>query len=236
MSNFAVDVVEARAARSSGDRRAGARRRAPRVDLRGRWRRPRATLAAHLHELGVRRGDTVLTLVGNQPDWVAAMVACFRQGYVVLPCNEQLRAKDLRAAARRLPAGAGGLRRAQRDGAARRRLGRARRSGCPGAARPGPRATPPPPRRPRAARSLPDHVHERHRGRAEGRRPRPALPRRPARCRPSTGSRRSPATSSGAPPPAAGASPRATRSSHRGSAAPRRCCTTRASIPPSGWT
>ena len=24
------------------------------------------------------------------------MVACFRQGYVVLPCNEQLRAKDLR--------------------------------------------------------------------------------------------------------------------------------------------
>ena len=24
------------------------------------------------------------------------MVACFRQGYVVLPCTEQLRAKDLR--------------------------------------------------------------------------------------------------------------------------------------------
>src|SRR4051812_50146917 len=24
------------------------------------------------------------------------MVACFRQGYVALPCNEQLRAKDLR--------------------------------------------------------------------------------------------------------------------------------------------
>ena len=43
----------------------------------------------------MRRGDTVLTLVGNQPAWVAAMVACFRQGYVVLPCNEQLRAKDL---------------------------------------------------------------------------------------------------------------------------------------------
>ena len=38
----------------------------------------------------------VLTLVGNAPDWVVAMVACFRQGYVVLPCNEQLRAKDLR--------------------------------------------------------------------------------------------------------------------------------------------
>jgi acyl-coenzyme A synthetase/AMP-(fatty) acid ligase len=49
-----------------------------------------------MHERGVRRGDTVLTLAGNQPDWVVAMVACFRQGYVVLPCNEQLRAKDLR--------------------------------------------------------------------------------------------------------------------------------------------
>src|SRR3954452_5391847 len=53
------------------------------------------TLAAHLHAAGVRRGDVVLTLAGNQPDWVVAMVACFRQGYVVLPCTEQLRAKDL---------------------------------------------------------------------------------------------------------------------------------------------
>ena len=33
--------------------------------------------------------------MGNQPDWVIAMVACFRQGHVVLACNEQLRAKDL---------------------------------------------------------------------------------------------------------------------------------------------
>jgi acyl-coenzyme A synthetase/AMP-(fatty) acid ligase len=54
------------------------------------------TMAAHLHERGVRRGDVVLTLAGNQPDWVVAMVACFRQGYAVLPCTEQLRAKDLR--------------------------------------------------------------------------------------------------------------------------------------------
>lgn len=53
------------------------------------------TMAAHLHQQGVRRGDVVLTLVGNQPDWVVAMCACFRQGYVVLPCTEQLRAKDL---------------------------------------------------------------------------------------------------------------------------------------------
>ncbi|HMJ36095.1 MAG TPA: AMP-binding protein [Baekduia sp.] len=53
-------------------------------------------MAARLHALGVRRGDTVLTLAGNRPDWVVAMVTCFRQGYVVLPCTEQLRAKDLR--------------------------------------------------------------------------------------------------------------------------------------------
>ncbi len=62
----------------------------------GEVARAARTLAAHLHERGVRRGDVVLTLVGNQPDWVVAMVACFRQGYVVLPCNEQLRAHDLR--------------------------------------------------------------------------------------------------------------------------------------------
>src|SRR4029077_11816657 len=54
-----------------------------------------AGLAATLAEHGVRRGDVVLTLVGNRPEWVLAMVACFRSGIVVLPCSEQLRAKDL---------------------------------------------------------------------------------------------------------------------------------------------
>jgi len=53
------------------------------------------TVAAHLAERGVRRGDVVMTLVGNRPEWVLTMVACFRQGFVVLPCTEQLRAKDL---------------------------------------------------------------------------------------------------------------------------------------------
>ena len=38
----------------------------------------------------------VLTLIGNRPEWVLTMLACFRQGYVVLPCTEQLRPKDLR--------------------------------------------------------------------------------------------------------------------------------------------
>ena len=37
-----------------------------------------------------------MTLIGNRPEWVLAMVACFRLGAVVLPCTEQLRSKDLR--------------------------------------------------------------------------------------------------------------------------------------------
>ena len=37
-----------------------------------------------------------MTLIGNRPEWVLTMVACFRLGAVALPCNEQLRAKDLR--------------------------------------------------------------------------------------------------------------------------------------------
>jgi acetyl-CoA synthetase len=54
------------------------------------------TLADALAGRGVGRGDVVLTLVGNRPAWVLAMVACFRLGAVVLPCTEQLRARDLR--------------------------------------------------------------------------------------------------------------------------------------------
>jgi acyl-coenzyme A synthetase/AMP-(fatty) acid ligase len=62
----------------------------------GEVARASAALAAALHGHGVRRGQVVLTLVGNRPEWVSTMVACFRAGYVVLPCTEQLRAKDLR--------------------------------------------------------------------------------------------------------------------------------------------
>jgi acyl-coenzyme A synthetase/AMP-(fatty) acid ligase len=95
MPNFAVTVVE-----SAPPRRLALVELA-RDGARSEWSfgevaRAARTLAAHLHERGVRRGDVVLTLVGNTPDWVVAMVACFRQGFVVLPCNEQLRAKDLR--------------------------------------------------------------------------------------------------------------------------------------------
>src|SRR5687767_10072723 len=94
MGNFAVDVVQA----APADRLAIvelARDGARREWSFGAVAQAAHGLAAQLHALGVRRGDTVLTLVGNQPAWVAAMVASFRQGYVVLPCNEQLRAKDL---------------------------------------------------------------------------------------------------------------------------------------------
>jgi acetyl-CoA synthetase len=35
-------------------------------------------------------------LIGNRPEWVLSMVACFRIGAVALACNEQLRARDLR--------------------------------------------------------------------------------------------------------------------------------------------
>jgi len=55
-----------------------------------------ARLAGALTRRGVGRGDVVLTLIGNRPEWVLSMCACFRIGAVVLPCSEQLRAKDLR--------------------------------------------------------------------------------------------------------------------------------------------
>ncbi len=56
-----------------------------------------ARLAGSLLRRGVRRGETVMTVVGNRPEWVLAMVACFRLGAVALPCTEQLRGPDLRA-------------------------------------------------------------------------------------------------------------------------------------------
>jgi acyl-coenzyme A synthetase/AMP-(fatty) acid ligase len=44
---------------------------------------------------GVRRGDVVMTLVGNRIEWVLSMLACWRMGAVALPCNKQLRRHDL---------------------------------------------------------------------------------------------------------------------------------------------
>ena len=58
-----------------------------------------ARLAGALARRGVNRGDVVLTLMGNQPEWAYAMVACWRLGAAALPCSEQLRPADLRARA-----------------------------------------------------------------------------------------------------------------------------------------
>ncbi|HEX2070888.1 MAG TPA: AMP-binding protein [Thermoleophilaceae bacterium] len=55
------------------------------------------TLAGTLVASGVSRGDVVMTLIGNRPEWVHTMVACWRIGAVALPCTEQLRPADLRA-------------------------------------------------------------------------------------------------------------------------------------------
>jgi acetyl-CoA synthetase len=98
--NFIEDVVEAFPA---------ARRALIEVDARGE------THVHHFGELfarsaglsgafaarGVERGDVVMTLVGSRVEWVLAMLACWRMGAVTLPCNPQLRRKDLelRAAA-----------------------------------------------------------------------------------------------------------------------------------------
>jgi acyl-coenzyme A synthetase/AMP-(fatty) acid ligase len=54
-----------------------------------------ARMAGAIADRGAGRGDVVMTLIGNRPEWVLTMVACFRLGAVVLPCTEQLRAKDL---------------------------------------------------------------------------------------------------------------------------------------------
>src|SRR5579875_2131189 len=93
--NFARDVVDAAPAHARAlveISRDGARREFTFGEVSGAAARLAGTFAGH----GVRRGDVVLTLIGNRPQWVLAMVACFRIGAIVLPCNEQLRADDLR--------------------------------------------------------------------------------------------------------------------------------------------
>jgi len=94
--NFARDVVDA----ADPARRAlvavaadGGREEISFGEVADRSARLAGTLAAR----GVGRGDVVMTLVGNRPEWVYAMVACFRLGAVVLPCTKQLRAHDLHA-------------------------------------------------------------------------------------------------------------------------------------------
>jgi acyl-coenzyme A synthetase/AMP-(fatty) acid ligase len=54
-----------------------------------------AGLSGAMAARGVERGDVVVTLVGSRIEWVLAMLACFRMGAVALPCNPQLRRRDL---------------------------------------------------------------------------------------------------------------------------------------------
>ena len=189
--NFARDVVDA------APRRSPARSSSWRATARGASgasaRSPTRRAASPAPSPpACSRGDVVMTLIGNRPEWVCAMVACFRIGAVVLPCTEQLRAKDLRL----------------RLDAARPRARRLRTSATPAswrrAAGPAADASPGDPRRgalrgragagrrARPARPVPDHVHSGTAGEPKARPARPALPRRPARCRPSTGSTRAP--------------------------------------------
>ena len=52
-------------------------------------------LAAGFVGHGIARGDVVLTLVGNRVEYVLAILAGLWIGAPVLPCSEQLRAKDI---------------------------------------------------------------------------------------------------------------------------------------------
>ncbi len=53
-------------------------------------------VANHLRELGVRRGDRVLLLLGNVPALWEAMLACCKLGAVVVPATTMLTQDDLR--------------------------------------------------------------------------------------------------------------------------------------------
>src|SRR5436309_2915734 len=93
--NFARDVVDA----APGDRRAliVLSREGQRSEVTfGEVADRSARLAGALVARGVGRGDVVMTMIGNRPEWVYAMIACFRIGAVVLPSTEQLRPGDLR--------------------------------------------------------------------------------------------------------------------------------------------
>jgi acyl-coenzyme A synthetase/AMP-(fatty) acid ligase len=54
-----------------------------------------AGLSGALAARRVKRGDVVMTLVGNRIEWVLTLLSCWRMGAVALPCNTQLRRKDL---------------------------------------------------------------------------------------------------------------------------------------------
>ena len=195
-----------------------------------------ARLAGTFAARGVGRGDVVMTLIGSRPQWVFAMVACFRIGAVALPCNEQLRAKDLRM---RIDAATPRLIVADARNATELNAALS----TSGDAEPPEVILIPDPSLldfdPVAAVQLAptdpclitftSGTTGEAKGSSTGSGTSPAR-----RCRPATGSERGAVTWSGARPPAVGRSRPATRSSRRGCGARRRCCTTLASIRGSG--
>ena len=54
-----------------------------------------ASLAGRLSKMGVKRGDTVMMVLGSRPEWVLAMLATWRIGAIALPCHASLRTHDL---------------------------------------------------------------------------------------------------------------------------------------------
>ncbi len=93
--NFARDIVDSAPPQRTALvalSAAGRRRTISFAEVADRSARLAGTLARH----GVARGDVVMTVIGNRPEWVFALVACFRIGAVALPCALQLRALDLR--------------------------------------------------------------------------------------------------------------------------------------------
>ena len=186
-----------------------------------------ARLAGTLAQRGIGKGDVVMTMIGNRPEWVYAMVASFRIGAVVLPSTEQLRPGDLRARFDKVEPHA--------VIADRRNLETIAESGFDGdvlavpdeglfAAHPAPAAdlSPTDPAlitftsgtagEPKPIRHGQRYLYGQH-------------------VQAEHWSVRARATCAGARPPAGGRSPPATRSSRAGSAEPRRSCTTAASIP-----
>jgi acyl-coenzyme A synthetase/AMP-(fatty) acid ligase len=92
--NFIEDVVERFPAARAALIEVGAGGE-PRLHHFGELFARSAGLSGAFAARGVARGDVVMTLVGSRVEWVLSMLACWRMGAVALPCNPQLRRKDL---------------------------------------------------------------------------------------------------------------------------------------------
>ena len=155
---------------------------------------------------GIERGDVVMTLVGNRVEWVLSLLACWRMGAVALPCNTQLRRKDLElriaAAGPKLCVGESDLLSEMPAGIETIDMDAFDRI----LDEESPQEAPAEPGSPRSRGSRPDRLHLRNHGRAARRRcTRPAISPVSGR-RPRTGWGHARATSSGARPQRGGRS------------------------------